>query len=111
MKNYAFKRAKHCPAVKDSLHPEYIVEYADISLFEPGFHKHEDGYEIMPEDSFQDQLAKNQSLHQEFLEKKAKSELELQAIAAQKSALDAQRERKDRQEYEEFLKWKKNKGK
>jgi hypothetical protein len=66
MKNIAFKRAKTTPNVKDSLHPEYIVEFADTTLFPPDFHKPEDGYEILPEDQFQQELAKNHEKHEQF---------------------------------------------
>ena len=111
MKTYALKRAKVVLAMKDSLHPEFIVEFADTALFPPGFHKPEDGFEFMPEDLFVEELAKNESLHAEFLAHKAKLDQELLAVQAQKAALDAVRERKEKQEYEDFLKWKKMKGK
>lgn len=111
MKNIAFKRAKTTPTTKDILHPEYITEYADTSLFPEGFHKIEDGYEILSEDMFKVELAKNEQLHQEFLEKKKKDQeykSKLMEAEAHKKQIEEQREQK---EFQEFLKWKQNKGK
>ena len=106
MKNIALKRAKHCPPVKDSLHPEFICEYADTSLFPVGFHKAEDGYEILDEEQFEAELAKNELLHEEFLARRRKAELD--AIAAKEAAAIVQEneDRKARIEYEQFLEWK-----
>lgn len=111
MKNIAFKRAKSSPSVKDSLHPDFITEYADTSLFEEGFHRVEDGYEILDEARFQEELSKNDELHRQFTEKRLKDE---QDLIKAKEALEIQelaQEKKDLREYEEFLRWKKIKGK
>ena len=112
MKNIAFKRAKNAPAVKDALPPEFICEHADTDLFEPGFHKHEDGYEILAEEDFLIEFAKDDKYMSEYLEEKSKqAELELKAQS------DAQQvrlveERKAQIEYAEFQAWKAaNKGK
>ena len=107
MKNIAFKRAKNSPMVKDSLHPDFITEYADTTLFPEGFHKPEDGYEIMSEDQFNEDLAKNEERHQEFQEElKKRQEIEFRTRQAQ-DAIKAAEDRKAKREYEEFLKWKK----
>lgn len=111
MKNIAFKRAKHSPSVKDSLHPDYITESADTSLFPEGFHKVEDGYEILSEDSFEEEFSKNESLQDEFLKKKREDELaKHKAQAATEIHKEAQ-DKKDMREYEEFKKWQQMKGK
>lgn len=70
MRNIAFKRAKHCPNVAQSLHPEYIVEYAYTDLFEEGFHKIEDGYEILSEIEFNKEFKKNTQYQLEHSDKK-----------------------------------------
>ena len=111
MKNIAFKRAKHSPQMKESLHPEFITEYADISLFPEGFHRPEDGFEILSEDLFEVELAKNESYHAEFLEKKAKLEQDLIKAREAQELQELAQEKKDLREYEEFKKWKKMKGK
>jgi len=111
MKNIAFKRAKSVEIVKDSLHPDFIVEYADTSLFEEGFHRIEDGYEILSEDMFEIELSKNDELHDLFIEKKNQLEQEKNRIQAMLDNQELTQERKDKREYEEFLKWKKMKGK
>ena len=111
MKNIAFKRAKSSPAVKDSLHPDFITEYADTTLFEEGFHKVEDGFEILDEEQFKVELSKNDELHRQYTEKRLKDE---QDMFKAKEALEIQelaQEKKDLREYEEFKKWKKMKGK
>jgi len=111
MKNIAFKRAKTAENTKNSLHPDYIVEYADTTLFPEGFHKPEEGYEILSEEMFQEELSKNEQLHLDFLDKKEKDDADrIKTMAAMASQEEAQ-ERKDKREYEEFLKWKKMKGK
>ena len=111
MKNIAFKRAKNAPAVKDSLHPEYIVEHADTTLFEADFHKTEDGYEILPEDQFQTELVKNPKLHEEYQAQKAKEEA-LRINAENAAAFKHEQEdRKAQKEFDEFLAWKASKKK
>jgi hypothetical protein len=111
MNNIAFKRAKTSPNTKDSLHPEFIVEHADTSLFPDGFHKPEDGYEILSKDMFDVEFAKNDELHEEFLAKKKQEHADRLAAGASVINQEAAQERKDKREYEEFLKWKKMKGK
>lgn len=112
MKNIALKRAKHCPAVKESLHPEFITEYADTSLFPEGFHKLEDGYEILPEDQFLDEYHKNEEYHQEFLEAKRQEEMKKQQAAAAAATAKMLEDKQFEREFEEFKRWKdKNKGK
>ena len=111
MKNYAFKRAKVTPTMKDSLHPEFITEYADTSLFPEGFHKSEDGYEILGEDLFMEELAKNESLHEEFVNHKRQLEQDIVRAEDAKITAELAQEKQDMREYEEFLKWKQMKGK
>lgn len=112
MKNIAFKRAKHCPAVKESLDPEFIVEHADTSLFPEGFHRLEDGYEILPEDQFLDEFHKNDEKHEEFLAKKRVEELKVQAAQAVAVQAKLLEDKQFEREFEEFKRWKdKNKGK
>lgn len=106
MKNIAFKRAKSSKSVEGSLHPDFITEYADTTLFPEGFHKPEDGFEILSEDMFQIELGKNENLHKEFTEKRLRDE---QArFKAQESVQKAEKaaEREEMREYQEFLKWK-----
>jgi predicted ATP-dependent endonuclease of OLD family len=107
MKNYAFKRAKVSPNTQLSLHPEFITEYADTTLFPEGFHKPEEGYEILAEDEFKKELDKNEARHESFL--KAKQELEKATLAAQESAQLSERmkEKQAQREFDEFLRWKK----
>jgi len=111
MRNVAFKRAKHSPKVAESLHSDYITEHAYTDLFEEGFHKAEDGYEILPEDQFIKELSKNDNLHREFLAKKEQLEKALQASLAAEAQVQAQQEKLASKEYEQFLKWKKSQGK
>ncbi len=111
MKLIAFKRAKHSPNTKDSLHPEFIVEYADTALFPKDFHKPEDGFELLGEDLFVLELEKNEAYHAEFLEKKRQLELDTIKVREQMAAQEEAEERKARKEYEEFQKWKKMKDK
>lgn len=111
MKNIAFKRAKHSPQTKDSLHPEFITEFADTTLFPEGFHKAEDGYEILSEDAFQKELAKNSGLHQQFLVKKRQLELSRQAALNAEAKKLAVEDKKMDREYEEFKRWKATKNK
>lgn len=106
MKNYAFKRAKNCPAVKDSLHPEFICEHADTSLFPDGFHNPEEGYEILDQEQFDVEMAKNDSLHEEFLAKRRKDELLAQKAQSEAQQVRDREEIKVRSEFEEFKAWK-----
>lgn len=109
MDNVAFKRAKVCPAVRDSLHPDFIVEYANTSLFQDGFHKPEDGYEILPEDQFVEEFAKNEQLMQEYQKTK---ELDVAQRARTKALEDQRLAREEslaQKEFQEFLDWKRAK--
>lgn len=111
MKNIAFKRAKHFDNMKDTLHPEFVVESADTSLFPEGFHKLSDGYEIVDEAQFAEIQSKNDELQQAFLRDKSRfaaEQLKIQEALARQAEVQ---ERKDKKEYEEFLKWKKMRGK
>lgn len=107
MKNYAFKRASSNPSTGSSLHSKFITEYADTTLFEPGFHKQEDGYEILPEDQFFGELAKNDSLHVEFLKKKAAQDEAIRAALEAEAQVLEQEQRKLEEEFNQFQKWKK----
>ena len=111
MKLMAFKRAKHSPNTKDSLHPEFIVEYADTSLFPEGFHKPEDGFELLGEDLFQLELEKNDGYHADFLEKKRKKEEQAINVQEQVIAQQEAEDRKLKKEFEEFRRWKQSRGK
>lgn len=70
MVNIAFKRAKASPSLQGVMHPDFITEYADTTQFPEGFHKVEDGYEILSKDQFDLELAKNDQLQAEFLKEK-----------------------------------------
>lgn len=111
MKNIAFKRAKNCPPVKDSLHPEFICEHADTSLFPEGFHKVEDGYEILSEDMFAEEFAKNDEVHAQFLLDKREKELLEQKAQEQANQKKDLEEKKARAEFEEFKAWKQSQKK
>lgn len=76
MKYIAFKRAKSNPGLQGVLPPEFITEYADTTLFPPGFHKVEEGWDNLLEDQFNEELAKNQMYLDAFnLEIQARNEL------------------------------------
>lgn len=111
MKRIAFKRAKSASNVRDSLHPEFIVEFADISLFPEGFHKPENGFEFLDESDFMIEYAKNDALQAEFEEQKrqrnALQEKEFEALSIHEQA----EKRKEQREFQEFLKWKAQKAK
>ena len=97
MKNIAFRRAKNTPII-EQLHDNFIVEFADTSLFPYGFHKKEDGWEFMDKEKFEKELAKNQKLNESFFKAKEKEDLE-KALAKEKSApID--------EELKEFRAWK-----
>ena len=111
MKYIAFRRAKHCPAVSHNLHPEFIVEYADTSLFPPGFHRLEDGWESLLEKDFENELLQNDKLHSQFLITKRQREIaymRAKAIAVQQ---ENKEQLKMQKEFEEFRAWKASKGK
>lgn len=110
MRNVAFKRAKNTQA-KGLLHDEFIVEHAYTDLFPKGFHKPEDGYEILTEEEFQAEWAKNDSYHADFLEEKRKLEKAEQASADAAAQKAAQEMKKKREEYEQFQRWMKSQGK
>ncbi len=65
MKYIAFKRAKSSLNTKGALPDEYIVEFADTSLFTEGFHSPKE-YEILDEAMFKAELAKNPIHLEEF---------------------------------------------
>lgn len=111
MKLIAFKRAKHVPAMKDSLHPEFIVEFADTALFPKDFHKPEDGFELLGEDLFLKEYEKNDSYHAEFLDKKRQDELLKIKIEEQMEEQRLTEDRKLKKEFEEFRRWKQSRGK
>jgi len=110
MNNIAFKRAKTNPDIQESLHPDFITEYADTSLFEEGFHKSENGYEILDEESFNREFSKNSQRHLDFLSQKRQLEVDRQAAEAAVAIQKAAQDRKDNREFEEFIKWKNTKG-
>lgn len=110
MKLIAFKRAKHSPNTKDSLHPEFIVEYADTALFPKDFHKPEDGFELLGEDLFTLELEKNEAYHAEFLEKRREKELYDIKVREQIEVKQEAEDRKISKEFEEFRRWKQAKG-
>ncbi len=89
MVNIAFKRAKHSPMVKESLHPEFITEFADVTQFPEGFHKVEDGYEILSKDQFELEYAKNQQLMDEFKVKKLKKQQYIAKLEEDKKRREA----------------------
>lgn len=70
MVNIAFKRAKASANLQGVMHPDFITEYADVTQFPEGFHKVEDGYEILSKDLFDLELAKNEQLQEQFLKDK-----------------------------------------
>lgn len=70
MVNIAFKRAKQFKELDGVMHPDFITEFADTSLFPQGFHRVEDGYEILGKDLFDIEYAKNEQLRLEFEETK-----------------------------------------
>jgi len=111
MRNFAFKRAKSNPAVLKSLPPEFIVEFADTTLFPEGFHRVEDGFEILPEDEFEKEYAKNKPLHEAFLAKKIEQQklaFQAEAAAQEKALAD---EKVAKREFELFQKWRESKRK
>jgi predicted ribonuclease YlaK len=106
MKQIAFKRAKHSPVVASSLHPEFITEFADTKDFPKGFHKAEDGWEVVDEAQFQAEIALNDTRHQEFLDKKRETELAEQKVKEAEAAQVQATEKQIEKEYEEFKAWK-----
>lgn len=111
MKTIAFKRAKHFPQMAGVLHPEFITESANTALFPVGYHKIKDGYEILSEAQFQEEIAKNDERQAEFV--KQQQELEQSRIKVQE-ILDRAKDVEDKKlqkEFEEFRRWKQAKGK
>lgn len=111
MKIIAFKRAKNSPLVKNSLHPEFIIEFADTSLFEPNFHKESDGYEFLDEDKFNEEYAQNEDRHAQFLEDKKQRDLLKEKNDKQIQAIESAKKREEERLYKQFLKWKQTRGK
>jgi hypothetical protein len=103
----ALKRAKSSEVVRMTLHPEFITEYADTSLFEAGFHKPEDGYEFLEDSEFQAELALNETRHEQFLQEKRQRELQQQAEAAARAELEEQQRIADLLvQHADFIQWK-----
>lgn len=102
MTKIAFKRAKSSPNLDDVMHPEFITEYADTSLFPEGFHKVEDGHEFLSKEEFDKELAKNPDLIEEFkqmkLDKMEQIRVERLQVEAQQRVLSRKEERKQLQE-------------
>ena len=104
MKYIAFKKAGSI----GSLHKDYIVEFADTSLFPKDFHKNLGGYEILPEEKFNELLSKNQDLHNQHLETLRNIEIsKQQAIQAEEEVKRIENSVLER-EFEEFKRWKKS---
>lgn len=112
MRYVAFKRYKNTEnSSMRAHHDDFIVEHAYTDLFPKGFHKKSDGYEIVTEEEFESEIAKNPQLLEEHIEK------EQERVQAQREAFKAKRLKeieefkKEQKEYQEFLKWKKIQGK
>jgi hypothetical protein len=103
----AIKRAKSSSITKNNLHADFIVEYADTSLFPEGFHKPEDGWEIVEDEVFEVELALNPSRLDQFKEEKRQLEEQRMASQAYLDSIEEAETRKQQEEYQEFLAWKK----
>ena len=89
--------------------PEFIVEFANCNLFPEGSHLANEGWEIMPEDEFAIELAKNPQYLKEF--KDAKDRLvAIQQVATKVEQINQKAiDRETNREFEEFKRWKDSK--
>ncbi len=101
MKTYAVKKAK---AIQVDLPDEFILEYADISLFPEGFHKVEDGFEFMSQEELDLALINNPQIKSQHEADKLASKIEYEQSDEYKN-MQAEAIRKE-QEYRDFLAWK-----
>lgn len=103
MRKVKFKRANKSPNMEGKQHPDFITEYAYADLFKEGFHKEEDGWETLPEDKFQTELNKNDSLSESF-------RAELQASRIKMNEEKAKEKLALKKEFEAFKAWKASQG-
>jgi len=89
--------------------PELIVEYASCVLFPEGSHREEDGWEILPEDEFQVELAKNDEHLQEHMAAKASIVVAINQTLQDAKIKEVVAEREVTREFEEFKRWKDSK--
>jgi len=113
MRQIAFKLAKDCHLVKDSLPDNYVVEWTYVDLHPNGL---EGEWQFANESQFQAIMQVNntdQKLkeHKDKMDadKVAKDLEDLQKWEVEKAARDAEKEA-NAALFEEFIKWKKDKG-
>lgn len=107
MKNIAFKRAVSNPSTKSFYHPDLIIHHWDASIEEERNFNINSNYEILPETEFWKEIAKNESLHIEFVNKKRAFEDSIEkALQAEAQILDEET-RKLEAEFKQFQQWKK----
>ena len=95
MVNIAFKRAKVSPSLNGVVHPEFITEFADTSLFPADFHKPKDGYEILSKDDFDAEFSKNEHLRVQFEQdrlEKAQLRTKIEQVKDHKKHSDSRKE-------------------
>jgi hypothetical protein len=118
MDNIAFRRFKNTEAGRldrknkttEPAQPlNFIVEFANTTLFPEGFHSSREGWEILPEDEFLLELAKNPQLLQDFQDAKTRM---AQALMSSQQLIDKKNEKAEKdlqREFEEFKRWKESK--
>lgn len=106
MINIAFKRNKNMVPINTSQHLDLIVLFEDVTQFPEFYHQEKDGWEILSEDLFLLELAKNDKLTLDFAIKKLKLE-ETLIKSNQQAEIQALKQQKEIQrEFEEFQRWK-----
>ena len=106
MINIAFKRNKNNNPVNLDQSIDLIVVFEDVTLFPENHHLSQDGWEILPEDLFLIELAKNDKLTLDFAIKKLKLE-EITIKSNQQLEIQRLKQEKEIQrEFEEFKRWK-----
>ena len=104
MINIAFKRSKNTK-FKGYFHDDYIVEFYNDPIND--FAKME-GWEILSEDDFLKEIAKNQVLHNEFVKKSQEMQLSKEKSANQAEIVRLQLTKEERLELEKLRKFKKS---
>jgi hypothetical protein len=107
MKNIAFKRASSNPSTAPFYHPLTIIQHWEVSVDQEQNYVAGSNFEILPEDQFLKELAKNESLHEEFLKSIEAQKLAVKNALEAESVIHEQEHRKLEEEFKQFQKWKK----
>jgi len=107
--NFVKGKRQNLSTLERSLPLRFITEFADTSLFPEGTHTEEDGWEILPEDEFLLELAKNTQHLEDFRKEKERLLILVNNARVDEEHVERKTARELEREFEEFKRWKANK--